>query len=196
MLLVFCEIVQFRECRRLLVASQVFLNMDVMCMLTHQKLFCKIQRHVKKLSCVYQVSIRVTLFVGVSFQPRFPENPFVVGDACLTPFCQHVKFLFVQHMDKIERIHLILNVLYQLPYFVVQLVNHTGLPSLSLVRHEICDDSCILMKMCVFYETRVCIVIECVIVRNGCRITSTLPFIYGCYGAVDVSHTPCIERPS
>ena len=49
-------------------------------------------------------------FVVVELQQRYPKNPFVIDDACLTPLRQCVQSIFVQHMDKIERVNFILKV--------------------------------------------------------------------------------------
>ena len=43
---------------------------------------------------------------------------FVIDDAYLTPLCQRVQSIFVQHKDKIERVGLILKVSHKLPVYV------------------------------------------------------------------------------
>ena len=40
------------------------------------------------------------LFDAVKFQRRCRENPFVIGDACLTTLSQHVQYIFAQHVEK------------------------------------------------------------------------------------------------
>ena len=51
---------------------------------------------------------RGTLFDVVVVQLRLHKKAFVIYDACLTPLCQHVQLLFVQHMDRIKHVALIL----------------------------------------------------------------------------------------
>ena len=52
------------------------------------------------LSSLYPVPTQYTLFDAVEFQERYHENPFALDDAYLTPFYQHMKYLYVQHMEK------------------------------------------------------------------------------------------------
>ena len=72
----------------------------------------------KKLFYVYYVRRRGTLFDVVKFQSRYPGNPFLTNDTCLTHLCKHVKLTFVQHMDRIKHVGFILKVLYQFPFCV------------------------------------------------------------------------------
>ena len=51
------------------------------------------------------------LFYVVVFQRRCHENIFVIDDACFMPLCQHVQFRFIQHMDIIKHVGLMLKVL-------------------------------------------------------------------------------------
>ena len=46
--------------------------------------------HMKILSCLCLVRTQDALFDAVEFQQRYHKNPFVLGDACLTPLYQHV----------------------------------------------------------------------------------------------------------
>ena len=41
-------------------------------------------------------------FLCCGIPTKIPQTPFALGDAYLTPFCQHVQYLSVQHMDKIN----------------------------------------------------------------------------------------------
>ena len=43
---------------------------------------------------------RGTLLGVMEFQQIYPINPFVTNDACLTPVCQLVQFLFLQYIEK------------------------------------------------------------------------------------------------
>ena len=68
-------------------------------------------------------------FDVVGFQQRYHENLFVFDEACLTLLCQHVRFPFIQHINRIKHVCLILKVLLQLKFCVALLVHCTGLQS-------------------------------------------------------------------
>ena len=103
--------------KRLLVASQVPLKMDMACMLTHYKMFRQIICHMKKLFSVHSVHRRGTISDVVELQQRYPKNPFLTDGTYLTPLCQHVQLPFIQYTDEIKHVSLILKVLYQLTVF-------------------------------------------------------------------------------
>ena len=66
----------------------------------------------KILSFSYLVLTQDILFNDVEYQQRYQGNPFALGGAYLTPFCQLVQQLFVQHMDKITCVNVTLKFLY------------------------------------------------------------------------------------
>ena len=56
-------------------------------------------------------------------------KPFLMIDGtCLTPLCRHFYLPFVQHMDRINHVCLMLKSLFQLPFYVVWLVHRPYLP--------------------------------------------------------------------
>ena len=66
----------------------------------------------KILSSLFVVCTQYTLFDAAEFQRRYQKKPFALGDAYLTPLSQYVQQLSVQHMGKIPRVNVILNVYY------------------------------------------------------------------------------------
>ena len=69
-------------------------------MLTHYKNFHQKQYHMKKLSSLYLVRTQDILFDAVEFQRIYRENPFVLGDAYLTPLTQRVQYLSMCCMER------------------------------------------------------------------------------------------------
>ena len=56
------------------------------------------------LSSLYLVHTQNTIFDSVDFQQRYRENPFALGDAYLTPFCQRMQVaLRTTHRQNIMR---------------------------------------------------------------------------------------------
>ena len=84
----------------------------------------------KILSSLYLVSTQYTIFYEMEFQRRYHENSVVLGDAYLTPLSQRVQQLFIQHMDKIKRVNVILKVLYLVQVYVALLDHHPILSDL------------------------------------------------------------------
>ena len=66
----------------------------------------------KILFSLYFVPTQNTLFDAVEFQQIYCEKQYVLDDAYLTPLPQHVQYLFIEHIDKITHINVILKILY------------------------------------------------------------------------------------
>ena len=90
--------------------SSSILNKDVTYTITDQRKFHQRKHHMKILSSLYQVHTQDIIFDAVEFQQRYYGNPFVLGDAYLTHFPQRVQWIFVQQMEKITRVNMILKV--------------------------------------------------------------------------------------
>ena len=100
----------------------------------------------KILSSLYSIYTQDILFDSVEFQRRYRKNPFVLGDAYLTTFCQRGQYLSVQHMDKITRVNVILKVLYLMQICVALSDRNPRLSDLLLVEPERYDMSYTLMQ--------------------------------------------------
>ena len=72
----------------------------------------------KILSSLSSLRSQDKLFDAVEFQLIYRKNPFVLDDAYLTPLLQRVQYLFVQHMDKITGVNVILEILYLLRVYM------------------------------------------------------------------------------
>ena len=68
----------------------------------------------KILYFLYLVCTQDILFDAMEFQQRYRKNHFMLGDAYLMPLSQLVKYLYVQHMEKITRVNVTLKVSYLL----------------------------------------------------------------------------------
>ena len=88
------------------------------------------------LSSLYFILTQDTLFDAVEFQQRYHKNSFALGDAYLTPFCQSVQYLSVQHMGKIKCENVILKVLYLLQVLMAWSARCPRLSDLLLVEPE------------------------------------------------------------